>query len=250
MINVEAPTNWTKRIDYELNSKLRESIRFHGGIDVTTYRFASPDAQQSLADKLFSSRDMSSGNYWGNCYSEIDSKYFGITLKLKPVDYLCLALEREKGKLDSETAFSDIKRHITDKVNNKESVRLGVPYLRIEIDEENKRLIVVGHEGRHRADAIRAMLPKSYIPVDLNFTNEIRRRDINYEILDYELVNQDGYAMRETFRDMLPDNLKDQFLLGIKTKNLENSSIEKEEKLSDIPYREELITQTQINTQG
>lgn len=221
MFNTEKHTQWSNETRNELDSILRTALQFNGKVTWWTFAQASRGSQQALCDKLFSSRDTdSTSNYWGNCYCEIDSRYFGITLKIKPEDYLNLALTRNSGTYDFDLAKEDLERHILGNLNKNQTSRIGVPFLKIEIDEKTSTLTIKGHEGRHRANAIMSLIPEAYIPVDLQFLGEIRRRNIKHEILDYKIVNQDGKMIKNTLRDMLPVELKNQFMLGTKDENL------------------------------
>lgn len=210
-----------KTILEKLNRQIKNILAFQNSLKAHNFTNLDFASKQFIVDNIFSSRDSSSDNFWGNSYSEIDSKYFGITLPLKPIDYLNMAQKRNIGVSDYETASKDIEEKILPLINKeRKMIRMGVPFLTCDINEQDKTITIVGHEGRHRADAIRTLFRDTTIPVDIKFLGEIRRHDLNMELLDYNIINQDGSDLSTSFRDLLPEHLKNQSFLGVK-KNMD-----------------------------
>lgn len=100
----------------------------------------------------------------------------------------------------------DFAHDIAKDLAGSSSVKLGPPKLWGDI--KDGKIVINGHEGRHRSDAAMELLGNDVsIPVDFQLTDggmEMRRRNIDASVLDLPLVNQDGSKLNLTLRKLLP----------------------------------------------
>lgn len=125
---------------------------------------------------------------WGSVPYNQDIDYFGLRVQMTPSNFLKLAAH-----LAEPTSQQDIEQHI------RSNGAIGAPFLQIEIPaewEEGKFLMpaqVVGHEGRNRMRAVRAVEGNAPVEVHLLFPG-LRRRHITNDMI--ARLNQGMYSER------------------------------------------------------
>lgn len=74
-----------------------------------------------------------------------------------------------------------------------ERVPYGIPFLKVDVDEKNKQLIVTNHEGRHRVASIKRKEPDVDIPVAILYNKDrYTLPDINTLRKEWSIISQDG----------------------------------------------------------
>lgn len=74
-----------------------------------------------------------------------------------------------------------------------ERVPYGIPFLKVDVDEKNKKLIVTNHEGRHRIASVKRKEPNVDIPVAILYNKDrYTLPDINTLRKEWSIVSQDG----------------------------------------------------------
>ena len=69
----------------------------------------------------------------------------------------------------------------------------GIPFLKVDVDEKNKQLIVTNHEGRHRVASIKRKEPNVDIPVAILYNKDrYTLPDINTLRKEWSIISQDG----------------------------------------------------------
>lgn len=69
----------------------------------------------------------------------------------------------------------------------------GIPFLKVDVDEKNKKLIVTNHEGRHRVASIKRKEPNVDIPVAILYNKDrYTLPDINTLRKEWSIISQDG----------------------------------------------------------
>ncbi|RKX82295.1 MAG: hypothetical protein DRP70_16595 [Spirochaetes bacterium] len=161
--------------------------------------------RQELADNLFNSRSMDRGKVKGLTTGQSDyaQSYDGLTTQMKPSDFLNLAKQRNEGTHNIDKA-KDFSKNIVQEAIEGKKPRLGPPKLWMHKTPQEDALIVNGHEGRHRSDAIWYMLDDVVMPVDINFRG-LNRGDLDQTILDLPLTSEDGKILDTTLRKLLPE---------------------------------------------
>ena len=164
--------------------------------------------RQEIVNDLFSSRSLEEPyplGMMGN-QSANDVDYFGITTEMGPMDFLNLAGRRSKDSVTDKTLREDFAFNIAKDLANGKNLKIAPPYLTGDIRED--KLMIGGHEGRHRSDAIYELFGEDVkVPVDMKFTlggGEARRRTLDDSLLDLPITNQDGVETGRAIKDMLP----------------------------------------------
>ncbi len=180
----------------ELNRQL------HRGIDNNRPKLLSLPAytKQRVADLLFSrTRGV------GGSYPKEDIGWKVFTIKVTPSDFLSLAKRRDSGKLNDNLA-KEFAGSIFNSIKKGEKPRLGVPFLHVK--EVNKKLVITGHEGRHRADMLRYMMGHDVtIPVDIKLPEDYTRiPDLSKEqidrLLSLPLRNENGMLIKTSLKEL------------------------------------------------
>lgn len=74
-----------------------------------------------------------------------------------------------------------------------ERVPYGIPFLKVDVDERNKQLIVTNHEGRHRVASINRKEPNVDIPVAILYNKDrYTLPDIHTLRKEWSIISQDG----------------------------------------------------------
>lgn len=152
-------------------------------------------AKQNLVNKLFNYRGMGEDGIevWGGWDDSIkvNRDHRGITTRMEPTAFLRLAASRGNSLFDRDAAKLDLQRNILDIYKDKKQPRLFPAILYFE--EVGDNLQVVGHEGRHRANAIIEMLGyrEIQIPVDIQIRDR-RAERLTGEEWDKKLISEEG----------------------------------------------------------
>jgi len=163
---------------------------------IRMYGLPTP-SKQALVNTFYQSRDLSKVK--GNVTTKTDIEYFGFTNMMSPVEYLRLAAKRGSSLFDRPKA-KDFAKNFQKELAEDKKPRLGAST--IWLKETDGKLVVNGHEGRHRANMIYEMFGGDVdIPVDFQVRN-IRTHDLNEKYLDLEIVNEDGRALGKTLREL------------------------------------------------
>lgn len=178
--------------------------------------WSSPkEVKQLVVDKLFSSRSLEEPSPIGMTgnQSKNDIKYLGFTTKMKANDLLNLASDRKLSSYEEQSRATSFAKNVLTEVVNGNKPRIAPPFLKIDWDTAKNVIKITGHEGRHRSSMINRIFGNMDIPVDINNIRKdgqsLRRKGLTNDILDVKIINQDGKETGKTFRDLLPDNLKD-----------------------------------------
>lgn len=74
-----------------------------------------------------------------------------------------------------------------------ERIPYGIPFLKVDVDEKNKQLIVTNHEGRHRVASVYRKEPNVDIPVAILYNKDrYTLPDINTLRKEWSIISQDG----------------------------------------------------------
>lgn len=69
----------------------------------------------------------------------------------------------------------------------------GIPFLKVDVDEKNKQLIVTNHEGRHRVASIKRRNPNVDVPVAILYNKDrYILPDINTLRKEWSIISEDG----------------------------------------------------------
>jgi hypothetical protein len=101
----------------------------------------------------------------------------------------------------------DFAYNIAKDLADNKAIKLGTP--KLWGDVQGDKIVIQGHEGRHRSDAVLELLGNDInMPVDFQLTKEgmeMRRHSYgNTNVLDLPLVNQEGSKLNLTLRKLLP----------------------------------------------
>lgn len=164
----------------------------------------APEMKQDVVNDLFNNRDIEVAKGLTGYQSAMDVNYFGSTVRMKPMEFLNLALRRGDS-LSDKVQRKDFASHLAKEMRDGKNPKLGPPKLWLDI--QGDKVVVTGHEGRHRSDAILEMFGgDTKIPVDVQFRNEgneFRARKLTEDIFDKPLVTEDGKGLSTSLRDML-----------------------------------------------
>jgi len=187
-----------KRVQENVTSALNKAVR-EG--KVHSMHRLPPESKQAYADSLFSNRDLNVDS-WGMSgnQSKIDRDYRGFTTKMEPLAFLRLAKSRNT-RLNREVANKDMQRNILDKYAKGIKVRVAPPILYLK--DVDGKLVVKGHEGRHRSDAMLSLLGYDgyQIPVDIHI-NGRRAKDLDGSEWSKELIDESGKSTGLTLGEL------------------------------------------------
>ncbi len=167
------------------------------------YRMA-PGTKQDVVNNLFNSRSQDGVKGIMPNQSKRNVNYRGSTVRMKPLQFLNLAIERG-GTSDMHKALrKDFAGNIAKDLKAGKNIKLGPPKLWLDI--QGDKIVVTGHEGRHRSDAIYEMFGGDVkLPVDVEFRNndtEFRARNLTEDIFDKPLVTEGGKKLKSSLRDL------------------------------------------------
>jgi hypothetical protein len=123
-----------------------------------------------------------------------DVDYFGIRVTMKPTTWLSLAHELQKDSTTS-TYIEKLAKYMKD------GGAIAPPWYNIRIPREwedgdlTKPANIVGHEGRHRMEAVIATEGDTPVEVHFFFPGGLRARDIKPEWIDRmnkNIINERG----------------------------------------------------------
>ena len=119
----------------------------------------------------------------------------------------------------------------------------GIPFLKVDVDEKNKQLIVTNHEGRHRVASIKRRNSNVDIPVAILYNKDrYTLPDINTLRKEWSIISQDG---KNKF-NMGQFSLYNEFP---KASKYDLYDIYKNQSLSESAVQDKYKDQVQINDQ-
>ena len=195
--------------DFEMSAAAEKSLRLRLDKGAATGDYSSlyrmnPETKQEIVNHIFNKR---SGDVKGLTphQSQNDVNYFGSTVKMKPLEFLKVVLRRPEG-LSNKEYRKDFAHTIAKSLSKgKDGIKLAPPKLWLDI--QGDRIVVTGHEGRHRSDAMFEIFGKDVkLPVDVEFRNnggEFRARNLTEEIFDKKITTEEGVKTNYSLRDLL-----------------------------------------------